>query len=380
MAVVYLARNVSLERPCAIKVLQAKGQGLDALLAEARAAASLVHPHVVAIHALEQFRGRHFIEMEFVDGPSLALAVDEAGSLAPLDATRIMLQISSALALAHDQRLIHRDVKPANVMLQRGKEAKLADFGLAKRVAGSSARREACGTPHYMAPELFAGRPANECTDIYAMGVSFFELLTGERPIECESLGELISVHSRSDGVDLGSALESLPAELAQIIQCCLQKEAARRFQHAGELGEALRSAFGALRSLGDLLQEAFAGTEIDCRGAGDEYVAQVFREGRSQTVHIQLQSSPELAEHLVRIYSPCGPLDATHYEQALLLNARCPYGAIGIETVDGCPYFVMADSYPRSTCDAEEVRRSVICIAEHADEVERLLTGADKH
>ncbi len=386
MARVYLARNLSLDRPCAIKVLRSSSRNrslpVEPFLREARAAASLVHPHVVTIHTLGELADQHFIEMEFVDGPSLASAVNDVARFELLPATRLMIHVSSALAAAHQQGMIHRDVKPANVMLHRSTDAKLADFGLAKQIAADRAphHRELCGTPHYMAPELFNGRLADPQTDVYSMGITFFELLTGRLPIQCDSLNDLIGLHIQRGEPDQDTLLGQLPADSADVISRCLTRDRSRRFQDAGELHEELCRVFRSLRSLKDLLQEAFAGMQVRIEGDGDHFTVRVSRADRSQGVHVELRNDDEVSEPVVRIFSPCAPVDENYFEKALQLNARIPYGGIGIDAVDGQPYFVMADAFPRATCDPDEVRHSVLSIAEHSDEVERFLTGGDQH
>ena len=203
MARVYLATHLTLERPCAIKVLrpvtiERDKNAAEAFLIEARAAAALVHPHVVALHTIGKSDRRHYIEMEYVSGQSLGRLLQTSGALDPLEATRLMLQISSALAAAHEVGMVHRDVKPENVMVTDTRDAKLADFGLAKRITSKQSidGTVLCGTPNYMAPELFAGRSATKQSDIYAMGVTYFSLLAGRLPVETQSVNELIRFHA----------------------------------------------------------------------------------------------------------------------------------------------------------------------------------------
>jgi serine/threonine-protein kinase len=223
MARVYLARHLELDRDCAIKLLHDGGESnaerVAAFLHEARTAAALVHPHVVTIHTLGCVDGQRFIEMEYVDGNSLAHLVS-AGPLAPLEATRIMLQISSALSSAHELGMFHRDIKPGNVMVTSARDAKLADFGLAKRIQlkDASSKDMICGTPHYMAPELFSGRPAGPSSDVYAMGVSYFSLLTGQLPVTAASVNDLIRLHTTETNDTLRALNDGLPANIVRAI------------------------------------------------------------------------------------------------------------------------------------------------------------------
>lgn len=175
MAWVFLARHNTLHRSCAIKVLcpellGRKANSLDLFMAEARAAASLVHPHIVAIHNVGELESHHFIEMEYMAGCSLQQLISDRSSLTLFDATNFLMQSCSALAAAHRQGLAHRDFKPANILVRPDGIAKLADFGLAKQLSTKPLTGNAslAGTPQFMAPELFQGEHANQQSDIYA--------------------------------------------------------------------------------------------------------------------------------------------------------------------------------------------------------------------
>ncbi|MEO8494681.1 MAG: serine/threonine-protein kinase, partial [Planctomycetota bacterium] len=271
MARVYLAKHLTLERPCAIKVLRPATMPrdvntADAFLAEARAAAALVHPHVVALHTIGEFEGRQYIEMEYVNGQSLNRLLEQDGVLEPLEATRLMLQVSSALAAAHHVDMVHRDVKPGNVMVTAARDAKLADFGLAKRIATKQDPEGGmlCGTPHYMAPELFAGRPATKQSDIYAMGVTYFSLLVGRLPVETQSINELVRFHTQDTSIDISAAERDLPDGVVRILRRALAKDSAARYVDADELYGDLSATFGSLRPLRSLLGEAFRETAVE--------------------------------------------------------------------------------------------------------------------
>jgi serine/threonine-protein kinase len=387
MARVYLATHLTLERPCAIKVLRPitieRDEGaIDSFLAEARSAAALSHPHVVTLHTIGHDAGRHFIEMEYVDGRCLSRLLEQSGPLDPTEATRFMLQVCSALEAAHGLGMIHRDIKPANVMVTQSGVAKLADFGLAKRLATKAAASGIlCGTPNYMAPELFAGQAASKASDVYAMGVTYFSLLTGRLPVETQSINELIKFHKTNAMTDVETIADEIPVQVARVLRKALMPEATERYVDAIELHDALREVFGQLRSLRSLLNEAFPEQPFEIRGDDDRFVMRVpLSGGRFQTVRVESLSDDEVGEHVVRVFSVCGPSTDEYYERALHLNSIVSHGAIAIEDVDGEPHFVMVNAYPRATCDAEEIRRSVWEIARHSDEVEHRLTGEDRH
>jgi serine/threonine-protein kinase len=385
MANVYRAKHLTLERPCAIKVLRTNENDneLDLLLSEARAAASLVHPHIVTLHTIGHEGDLHFLEMEFVDGRSLAQLIDSSGPLPPKEATRLMVQVSSALAAAHRAGVIHRDVKPSNVMVTRGGDAKLSDFGLAKRLEAATRAdpRALTGTPHYMAPELFRGIPASPQSDVYAMGVMFYALLTGQVPIRGDTVSELLRQHALHPDIDLRD-LAVLAGEPARdVLQCCLAPLPERRYGDATALYEELRALYGSLRDLRSLLSEALAEETVTIEGERDKFVVNVpLPEGRSQHVFVDVRRGVAASDQIIEIYSVCGPVCEKYLRRALELNAQIPHGSIAIEKVDDEPHFVMSNAYPRATCDPEEVHRSVLTIARHADEIEAWLTGGDRH
>jgi len=389
MARVYRAKHLTLERACAIKVLRpsrntGEGGAVESLLAEARAAAALVHPHVVTLHTIGHEGNHHFLEMEFVDGQSLAQLIRSKGPLPAPEATRLMVQTSSALAQAHHIGMIHRDIKPSNVLVTREGVAKLSDFGLAKQgvaLLDSTDGRVLTGTPYFMAPELFHGEPATARSDVYAMGVMYYTLLTGRVPVSGASLNELVRAHARRTEVDVRDIVAVAGDAPSRVVEACLAPIAERRYADAGELFDELRAVYGSLRDLESLLEESLADAQVTFQGSGDKSEVSVELDGgRSQIVHVEICSGAAVSDQIVEIFSICGPVCDRYLRRALELNASIPHGSIAIQTVDGKPQFVMSNAYPRATCDPEEIRRSVLSIARHADEVEQRLTGQDCH
>jgi serine/threonine-protein kinase len=400
MARVYQATHRMLERTCAVKVLDPHLADRDPeyvqmFLDEARAAAALSHPRVVTIHNIGHDADRHYIEMEYVEGDSLQRLVSMSGRLAPVRAAELMAETCAGLAAAHQIGIVHRDFKPANILVAKDGSAKLADFGLAKRVhAPDTGPRSSelrggvmVGTPYYMAPELFHRHPASKQSDVYAVGVTFYYILTSELPFVDTSLGDLARKHEDHPLPGENSSGELIPDDVLTVIRCCLAKNIDDRYADADELLDALRALYGNLRSLASLLREAFggqgggSGSGMRWSGKGNRYSVKVdLPSGRSQRVDVESSESGRIVDRLVRIVSVCAPLKESYLRRALELNAEVPHGSIAIQEFEGVPHFVMVNSYPRGSCDAVEIRKSVLEIARWADHVEKTLTGADRH
>jgi hypothetical protein len=389
MARVYRARHLTLERTCAVKILNPRmvarrPEYVDMFFAEARAAAALVHPNIVTIHTIGEAEQLYYIEMEHVVGRSLQRLIELEGPLSPTRATELLVQACAALAEAHRANIQHRDVKPANILVTDRGVAKLADFGLAKRIVSRNPRfveRGLVGTPYFMAPELFDGQSGDKRSDVYAMGVTYFYVLTGRLPFLHTSVTELARLHATQPLPDLLELCPSAPHGVRAIIARCLAKDRRERYQDAAELYQEVRAAYGGLRAIETLIDEAFQQSGIRWHRSGERFVAYVpLPSGRAQNVFIEDVRGARASEQMVKIYSVCAPADAGYYERALKLNARVPYGAIALDRVDGRAHFVMVNTYPRATCDPEEIRRSVLAIAEHADKVEERLTGEDSN
>ena len=389
MAKVYRGLHLTLERPCAIKVLnpalvRRNPDFVKMFFAEARAAASLVHPHVVTIHTIAHDDGLHLIEMEYVAGRSLQSVLEQERRLDLMRATSFMVQIASALAIAHERGMVHRDIKPGNVLITETEVAKLADFGLAKRIVGmrpTGGDEPLVGTPYFMAPELFRGQSADARSDVYAMGVTYYCLLTGQYPVMASNVIGLAERHAEAKIPDLCQMRSDAPPEASAVIQRALAKDPRDRYCDAAEMHTALKSVYGGLRSLESLVRDALEGTHAIWHRDGEKFTVWVpLENGRSQTVYIQTCTGCPIADSVVEIYSPCGPVREDFLRRALELNGRLPHGSIAIETCEGTDYFVMGNAYPRLSCDPVEIRQSVLMIARHADAIELALTGVDRH
>src|SRR5579883_687562 len=265
MGVVYKARQLSLNRTVALKVVHAAdrldGKSLIRFLAEAEAVASVRHPNVVQVYDFGDHNGRPFLALEFVDGGSLADRLRAAGRLAPAEAAALLAPLARGVQAAHDQGIVHRDLKPGNVLLgtrdakadtatatwaAAGSPAgpKVTDFGLAKRGAGSDLTRTQAvmGTPAYMAPEQAAGgsKFVGPAADVWALGVILYECLTGRRPFEGDDPWAVMRAVMADDPVPPRRAAPGVPRDLELVCLKCLEKDPVRRYPAAAALADDL--------------------------------------------------------------------------------------------------------------------------------------------
>ncbi|MGQ0733232.1 MAG: protein kinase domain-containing protein [Acidobacteriota bacterium] len=265
MGEVYRAKDTKLGRDVALKVLPAETAREPERLArfqrEARAVAALNHPNIVTLHSVEEADGVHFLTMEVVEGQPLDQVIPEGG----VDLDRLIVigtALAEALGAAHERGITHRDLKPANVMITHDGRVKVLDFGLAKATeppgAGAAAVTAAgvteaglvMGTPAYMSPEQVSGRALDHRTDIFSLGVLLYEIATGRKPFGSDSTAGLMAAILRDPPPSAGSIRRELPAALQQVIERCLRKDPAARFQTAREVRSSLADALGS-RSAG---------------------------------------------------------------------------------------------------------------------------------
>jgi len=375
MARVYRAHHLKLQRSCALKVLSpeavaADPQYLERFREEGRAAAALVHPNIITVHAIGDEGGYHFLEMELALGGTLRDLLQREGVLDAARATGITASLADGLAAAHARGITHRDVKPENVMLTQRGTAKLADFGLARRFAAEG-RAPLSGTPAFLAPELFTGEPAGEKSDVYALGVTYHQLLTGDVPFMASTLQDLVERVTNEPAL----AVDGLAPPMQRCHAELLAKDPGKR-PSAGEAASHLTDALACARDLDALLHEAFSDhQDVHWRRDGDTFRLRLrFADGRGQSVFLEQEDA------LLHVYSTCCPADDRHHAFALRLNAQLSHGAIAIRRVGGVDHFVMLDNLPLATVDAEAIQRGVVAVAQRADEVEQQLTGRDRH
>lgn len=254
MADVYLAKDTVLDRDVAIKILRGDlSSDPVALLRfqrEANAASGLNHPNIVEVYDVGEDAGRHYIVMELMSGTTLKELIARRGSLDKYEAVSIMEQLTLALSKAHRNQVIHRDIKPQNILVQSDGTVKITDFGiaLAEDALQLTKSDSVVGSVHYLAPECSRGEGATVQSDIYALGVVLYELLVGDVPFRGDAPVEIAMKHMRDPFPSILDFNPSLPTSLANIIAKATHKNRIYRYSSAEEFYDDLRSALDASR------------------------------------------------------------------------------------------------------------------------------------
>ena len=259
MGIVYLAREVHLDRMVAIKLLppeRAEDPTLrERFIREARTAAKLSHPNIIPIHSVEDVAGFVFFVMSFVDGETLASRVRTRGPLSAAEGTRVIREVSWALGYAHGQGLVHRDVKPDNILIEMGTGRVLvADFGIAS-VAGADSDGPVSGTPEFMSPEAVLGKTVDARSDLYALGATAYYAFSGRLPIEGKNATEVLAKHVSEAPAPLASHGLTVPRKIGALVDRCLAKDPAHRPDSATTLAEQLGVAVQQRRELPPVLR-----------------------------------------------------------------------------------------------------------------------------
>jgi serine/threonine protein kinase len=256
MSSVYKARDRLLERNVALKVLHPHysddAEYVERFRREARSVAQLSHPHIVTVIDRGEDEGQQFIVFEFIDGENLKQLIGRIGPLPVRRAVELALEIADALAFAHDHGLVHRDVKPQNVLLTPDGEAKVTDFGIARSLDvehGVTQTGTVLGTSNYLSPEQASGQPVTPATDVYSLGVVLFELLTGEVPFPGENFVAVAMKHLNEPPPDLTEQRPDVPLRLVAAVERALEKDPSRRFQSMGEFASELRQCLADMSS-----------------------------------------------------------------------------------------------------------------------------------
>ena len=255
MGVVHRARDTALGRVVALKMLTADLGEDDEIVQrfrrEAEAIGRLNHPHIVTVYDLGESEGHAFMAMELLEGDDLRTLIDRAGEIPLPDRVRILAQVAEGLAYAHSRGVVHRDVKPANIMVTTSGQVKLLDFGLARVATRETITRRGVilGTPDYMSPEQAMGKtPADPRSDIFSAGAVFYELLTGQKPFSGRTLHSVLFQIISEDPDPILTLNPEVPARLAQVAHRMLQKDPEKRYASLDDVAAELWAIHGALR------------------------------------------------------------------------------------------------------------------------------------
>lgn len=256
MGEVYRADDLTLDQPVALKFLPlavgADERSLGRFHNELRVARQVAHPNVCRLYDIGEADGHRFLTMEYIDGEDLASLLRRIGRLPQDKAVQIARQLCAGVGAAHARGVLHRDLKPANVMIDGDGDARITDFGIATAAADTSG--DVAGTPQYMAPELFAGQPASAQSDLYALGLTLYELFTGRRAYDSRTIAELKRLHESGTVTTPSAIIGDLDPAIERAILRCLDKSPARR--------PASALALAAMLPGGDALADALAAGE----------------------------------------------------------------------------------------------------------------------
>ncbi len=249
MALVYLAEDRLLDRPVAIKVLRPEYSSdqefVERFQREAKSSAKLCHPNIVNIYDVGQTGNTYYIVMEYVEGISLKDLIKSEGML-PVDLSlKIAIQISSALQHAHNNLIVHRDIKPHNIMITNDYRVKVMDFGIARAISAASITRTGVvlGSVHYFSPEQATGKEVTKASDIYSLGIVLYEMLSGKVPFDADTPVGIAYQHAQAEIPPLVEKRPDLPKSVIDIVNKALAKDPRERFNSASSMEEQLKKA-----------------------------------------------------------------------------------------------------------------------------------------
>ncbi len=356
MGVVYLATDLRLERKVALKLVAPELAGdarfRERFLRESRLAASLDHSHVVPVHAAGETDGQLWIAMRYVQGTDLKTLLEQEGPLEPARALELVSQVGEALDAAHAHGLVHRDVKPANVLVteEGGEEhCYLADFGLARTAdleAGAGTGAHLSGTVDYTAPEQIAAEPADQRADVYSLGCVLYECLAGEPPFKRPRAGRHpVRPRERATALAFSEQRPELPEAIDAVIANALAKDPGERYETCGELCRAAETALGLGGPRFTRRQLVLAGTGAAIAVAAAAAVPAVLLTRRDRTAAPPPSILPVSEDSLVRIDPQTG--------QAVAATPAGPSPAM-VAAGEGAIWLVTTGDRPLSRLDPD--------------------------
>src|SRR5574338_65617 len=382
---VYLAWDPALEREVALKVLKAGGRS-DTVIREGRLLARVRHPNVVTVYGVDEYEGTVGLWMEWVEGLTLSQVLAARGLLGSHEAALIGIDVCRALAAVHKAGLLHRDIKAQNVMREVDGRVVLMDFGAGEiRSDDASAERQAIGTPLYLAPELFDGKPATIASDMYSLGVLLYHLMTGRYPVEGGTFEALAAAHARRRTTPLAERRPDLPPPLVQVIEAALAFDPAHRPRSAWAMERELVNVVELQNALDETVAHEVAvrmrrripslavlpfenlgpdqNLEYFCNGLAEELLTGL---GKVSGLRVASRTS---SSHVTRtetdIRTICRLLDVDAVLEGTVRKAgdHLRISAQLVSAEDGC--HLWSEGYDRSTADVlavqDEIARSVV-------------------
>ncbi|HEX5714445.1 MAG TPA: protein kinase [Solirubrobacterales bacterium] len=249
MSTVYLAKDSTLDRDVAVKVMHREmseqADQLERFRQEARAVAKLSHPNVVAVIDAGEDSGHPYIVFEYVEGETLKQRINRVGALDTQEALAYAIEIARGLTVAHARNMVHRDIKPQNVLIDAEGRAKLTDFGISRQLEqdGMTATGRVLGTTDYVAPEQAMGHPVDPRSDLYSLGVVLYEMLTGQVPFQADSQVGVAMKHVNEELPDVQQRRPEISAAAALVVERATAKDPAERYQQVGEMIDDLSTA-----------------------------------------------------------------------------------------------------------------------------------------
>lgn len=247
MADVYKAKCHRLNRFVAIKILKAEYSEdktfVEKFRGEAQSAAGLSHPNIVNVYDVGDDDGLHYIVMELVEGITLKSFIERKGKLEVKEALGISIQIAQGMEAAHANHIIHRDIKPQNIIISREGKVKVTDFGIAKAATSNTITSNAMGSVHYISPEQARGGYSDDKSDIYSLGITMYEMLSGRVPFTGDNTISVALLHIQGEATPLRDLDPTIPVSIDKIVQKCMQKKPERRYPNVTELIKDLRRA-----------------------------------------------------------------------------------------------------------------------------------------
>ncbi|MBQ8305034.1 MAG: Stk1 family PASTA domain-containing Ser/Thr kinase [Blautia sp.] len=299
MADVYKAMDHKLNRQVAVKVLKPEFREDKTFIrkfrSEAQAAAGLMHPNIVNVYDVGDDEGVYYIVMELIEGITLKEYISKKGKLSIKEATSIAIQVSMGLEAAHSHGIVHRDVKPQNIIISTDGKVKVTDFGIARAASSNTISSNVMGSVHYSSPEQVRGGYSDEKSDIYSLGITIYEMVTGKVPFDGDTTVAIAIKHLQEEIVPPSAYTPELPYSLEQIIYKCTQKSVDRRYPNMGEVIADLKHSL--IDPQGDFVKLTSVDNEAKTRVIGSDEVDQIKKSSKQNLKNEALELEKELRE-----------------------------------------------------------------------------------